>query len=146
MSFRVRVSSLVFLAILVPAVVAAQATIKVNDDISFKVGTLIQPWADFAQDSTASGYAKNLFLRRIRLIVGGQLAPNITFFVETDNPNLGKAPKSLGGGFITQDAFVEWKPRNNAFILDAGLMFVPLCRNCLETAASLHSGGLASCG
>src|SRR5207302_6167796 len=47
--------------------------------------------------------------------------------------------KNLGGGFITQDAFMEWKPRNDAFMLDAGLMFVPLCRNCLESAATLIS-------
>jgi hypothetical protein len=130
--------SLAFL-LLLPAVASAQATIKVNDNVSFKVGTLVQAWADSAQDATTKGYANNLFLRRIRFILGGQITPNITFFFETDNPNLGKSPKNLGGGFITQDAFIEWKPRSNAFMLDAGMMFVPLCRNCLESAATLLS-------
>ncbi|HEY3055373.1 MAG TPA: hypothetical protein VGK31_05535 [Thermoanaerobaculia bacterium] len=126
--------------LLTPAISRAQATIKVNDQISFRIGTLIQAWGDATQDATTKGYANNLFLRRIRVLVGGQLSPNITFFFETDNPNLGKAPKTLGSGFTTQDAFIEWKPRgNNAFMLDAGLMFVPLCRNCLETAAALLS-------
>jgi len=138
MSHRVLVSSLVVL-LLFPAIANAQATIKVNDDINFKVGTLIQAWADTAEDPATDDYAKNLFLRRIRLILGGQLSKNITFFFETDNPNLGKAPKSLSGGFITQDAFIEWKPQSDAFVLDAGLMFVPLCRNCLESAGSLLS-------
>jgi hypothetical protein len=138
MSYRILVSSLVVL-LLVPAIAKAQATIKVNDDINFKIGTLIQAWADSAEDSTTTKYAKNLFLRRIRLIVGGQLSKNITFFFETDNPNLGKAPKNLSGGFITQDAFIEWKPQSDAFMLDAGLMFVPLCRNCLESAGTLLS-------
>jgi hypothetical protein len=138
MFLRVLVSFLIAV-LLLPTTAAAQATIKVNDDISFKVGTLIQAWADAAQDPNGSGYAKNLFLRRIRFILGGQLAPNITFFFETDNPNLGKAPKTLGSGFITQDAFIEWKPRSNAFMIDAGLMFVPLCRNCLESAGTLLS-------
>src|SRR6267142_1625810 len=108
MSHRILVSSLI-VVLLFPAISNAQATIKVNDDISFKIGTLIQAWGDSAQDAATNGYANNLFLRRIRLIVGGQVAPNVTFFFETDNPNLGKAPKNLGGGFIRQDALVEWK-------------------------------------
>jgi Phosphate-selective porin O and P len=138
-SFRVLFICLAAGILLCPGIGLSQATIKVNDDINFKVGTLIQAWADSAQDPATGGYARNLFLRRIRLIVGGQLAKNITFFFETDNPNLGKAPKNLSGGFITQDAFVEWKPVSNAFLLDAGLMFVPLCRNCLESAGTLMS-------
>src|SRR6059058_5425512 len=140
MSMRARTLSLVALALLVfPAVSRGQATIKVNDNINFKVGTLIQAWADTTQDPATKGYANNLFLRRIRFILGGQITPNITFFFETDNPNLGKAPKNLSGGFTTQDAFIEWKPGSDAFMLDAGMMFVPLCRNCLESAASLLS-------
>lgn len=138
MSMRFLVSSLIAL-LLFPAIANAQATIKVNDDISFKVGTLIQAWADAAEDPTTDVYAKNLFLRRIRLILGGQLSKNLTFFIETDNPNLGKAPKNLNGGFVTQDALIEWKPQSDAFLLDAGLMFVPLCRNCQESGATLLS-------
>src|SRR6266487_362428 len=140
-SFAFRLLFFAVVINLMTVVSYGQATIKVNDNISFKVGTLIQGWADAAQDATTKGYANNLFLRRIRLIVGGQVAPNITFFFETDNPNLGKAPKiaTLSGGFITQDAFIEWKPGTNAFILDGGLMFIPLCRNCLESAGTLLS-------
>ena len=37
------------------------------------------------------GYGQNLFARRIRLLVGGQVAKNVTFFFETDSPNLGKS-------------------------------------------------------
>lgn len=114
----------------------AQAIIKVNDNVNIKFGTLIQAWGDEQQDATTRGYAQNLFLRRIRILIAGQVAPNVTFFFETDNPNLGKAPKALGSGFITQDAYVEWKLRNE-FILDGGLILIPLCRNCLQSAASL---------
>ena len=97
--------------LLIPTLASAQATIKVNDNINFKFGTLIQAWADSAEIAAdPQGYANNLFLRRIRFLVGGQLTPTISFFYETDNPNLGKAPKALGSGFITQDAFLEWKP------------------------------------
>jgi hypothetical protein len=117
----------------------AQAVIKVNDNVNMKIGALVQGWADEAQDPTTKGYAQNLFLRRMRFIVAGQISPNISFFFETDNPNLGKSPKALSSGFVTQDAFIEWKPVNNAFIIDAGMMLPPLCRNCLESAATLLS-------
>jgi Phosphate-selective porin O and P len=126
--------------LLVPTLSNAQAIIKVNDAVSLRFGTLIQAWADDAQDPTTKAYAKNLFLRRFRFIVSGTLSPNVSFFFETDNPNLGKAPKALGTGFITQDAYVEWKPAgNNAFMIDAGLMLPPLCRDCLASAATLLS-------
>jgi hypothetical protein len=126
--------------LLVPTLSNAQAIIKVNDAVSFRFGTLIQAWADDAQDPTTKAYAKNLFLRRIRFIVSGTLSPNVSFFFETDNANLGKAPKALGTGFITQDAYLEWKPRgSSAFMIDAGLMLPPLCRDCLGSAATLLS-------
>ncbi len=132
---------LVVALLLVPTIAQAQATIKVSDQISVRFGALLQAWADDAQDGTAkNGYVKNLFLRRMRFLVGGTLTPNISFFFQTDNPNLGKAPKNLGGGFITQDAFVEWKPRGtNAFMIDAGLLLPPLCRDCLGSAGALLS-------
>jgi hypothetical protein len=131
--------SLLCILILVP-LAHGQAQIKVNDNINLRFGLLAQGWADIAQDATTKNYANNLFLRRIRFIVGGQLSPNISFFFETDNPNDGKAPKALGNGFITQDAFLEWKPNGStAFMVDAGLMLPPLCRNCLESAATILS-------
>src|SRR5512146_2991037 len=34
---------------------------------------------------------RNLFLRRMRLIAGGQINDKLSFFVDTDSPNLGKA-------------------------------------------------------
>jgi hypothetical protein len=134
--------------LLVPTVASAQATIKVNDNISLRFGTLIQGWVDTTQDPATKGHANGIFLRRMRFLVGGQISPNVSFFFETDNPNLGRPvagsattpAKNLGAGFITQDAFIEWKPRGqNTFILDAGLMLIPLCRNCLESAATLLS-------
>ncbi len=128
------------LAILLFAASAhAQAIIKVNDNVNMKIGALVQGWADEAQDATTKGYAQNLFLRRMRFIVAGQVSPTVSFFFETDNPNLGKAPKALASGFVTQDAFIEWKPISNAFMIDAGMMLPPLCRNCLESAATLLS-------
>ncbi len=125
------------LVVLYAPLAHAQAQIKVGD-ATIRFGILAQAWGDSAQDATTEKYANNLYVRRIRFIVGGQINPNISFFFETDNPNMGKAPKALGTGFITQDAFVEWKPTgSNAFMVDGGLFLPPLCRNCLESAATL---------
>jgi hypothetical protein len=136
---RLRLFPIIAFVLLFPAISLAQATIKVNDNINLRFGTLIQAWADSQQDATTKGYAENLFLRRMRILIGGQLSPTVSFFFQTDNPNLGKAPKNLGGGFITQDAYLEWKPRSSAFILDAGLMLPPFCRDCLGSAGALLS-------
>ncbi len=137
--FRFRLLPIIAIVLLFPAISQGQAIIKVSDNINLRFGTLIQAWGDAAQDATTKGYADNLFLRRMRILIAGQLSPTVTFFFQTDNPNLGKAPKNLGGGFITQDAYIEWKPRSNAFMLDAGLMLPPLCRDCLGSAGALLS-------
>lgn len=123
----------------------AQAVIKVNDNVNFRLGFQLQMWGDWQQDTTpTAGYAQNLFLRRVRFLLAGQVAPDVTFFFQTDNPNLGKSTqtvaggagaKSPGTGFLVQDAFLEWKIAN-AFRLDGGLFLVPLCRNCLTSTGS----------
>src|SRR5687767_11564663 len=105
------------------SVAGAQASIKVGEDVTIRFGTLLQGWGDWTQDPVSEGYAQNLYLRRARLLVGGQVARNVTFFIETDNPNFGKAPKNLGTGFIVQDALAEVK-FSDPLTISAGLMFV----------------------
>ena len=146
MRSTVRLASLAVLTVAVvgaPLAARAQAVIKVNDSVSVKIGFLSQTWADFSQNVRQdTSYAQNVFQRRMRFLVGAQVGPHFSFFFETDNPNLGRSgpgnTRSLGTGFITQDAFVEVKPgMTNSFLIDAGLQLVPLCRNCIASAASL---------
>jgi len=131
------VALVAILAFAAPA--SAQAIIKVSDTVNVKFGLLLQSWGDWQELTNAagstSGFQQNLFIRRMRILMGGQVAKDVTFFLETDNANLGKAPKSLGTGFVLQDAFVNWKIANE-FSIDAGLILIPLCRNCNESAAS----------
>ncbi len=110
---------------------AAQAIIKVSDTVSFRVGFALQAWADWNQDAVTGGYAQNLFIRRLSLYVAGRLAPGLSFFVRTDSPNLGKAPKNFTSNFIIEDGYVEWEPATE-FMLDGGVILIPFCRNCLE--------------
>jgi hypothetical protein len=117
----------------------AQVVIKVNEDVNFKLGVLGQFQADWLEDPAADDTTKNLFIRRIRLLFGGQVAKNVTFFVETDSANLGKtltSGKNISPGIVVQDAYGEFK-LHDAFALDAGLMFVPFSRNSVQSAATL---------
>jgi Phosphate-selective porin O and P len=126
--------------LLLPA--AAQIKISSNDEQqSISFGIEGQAWADFQQDQNTTGpqgYQQNLYLRRIRLMIGGELSDKITFFFDTDQPNLGKNPKALNSGFLVQDAFFEYHPFN-ALRLDGGLMTIPLSRNALQSTASYYS-------
>jgi hypothetical protein len=128
------VAAMAVAAVLLPAVANAQAIIKVNDDVWFRFGMQLQGWADWNQ-LQSNGYAENLYLRRDRFQVFGQMAPGVSFFFQTDDPNLGKAPKSLTAGFVVQDAWMEWKIAD-AFAIDGGKFIVPFSRNELTSTVS----------
>ena len=117
----------------------AQLVIKAGDDVNFKLGILAQFQADSLEDPPTDANTNNLFIRRVRLLFSGQVAKNVTFFVETDTPNLGKTlagVKNIQPATIIQDAYGEFKA-SQAFAIDAGLMFVPFSRNSVQSAATL---------
>lgn len=121
------------------SIARAQVLIKVSDDVNFRLGVLGQFQADTIHDTRTDVNTSNVFVRRLRLLFGGQVAKNVTFFVETDTPNLGKTlttGKNITPTTIIQDAYGEFKP-SNGFALDAGLMFVPFSRNSIQSAATL---------
>jgi hypothetical protein len=123
-----------------------QAVIKVNDNVNFKLGVLLQTQADFQETGNAAGTAsngfqENLFVRRVRLIVGGQVAKDVFFFFETENPSLGKSTqtvaggaggKSLATGFQTLDAVAEWRILKE-FNVQAGVIRAPISREGLKS-------------
>jgi hypothetical protein len=117
----------------------AQVLIKVNEDVNFRLGVLGQFQGDWLENPAADDTTQNLFIRRVRVLFGGQVAKNVTFFVETDAPNLGRtlaAGKNISPSVVIQDAYGEFK-LHDAFALDAGLMFVPFSRNSIQSAATL---------
>lgn len=129
----------IFVAMAAATPLVAQLAIK-SEDISARFGIQGQLWADWAQDATESvpGYTQNLYLRRLRLMAGGEIGNDLTFFIQTDSPNLGKTPKSPTAGFMLQDAFLEWKALNPVRI-DGGLFFVPLSRNTMQSPTSYYT-------
>lgn len=120
-----------------PAV--AQLTISAGSDVNIKLGILGQLQADSIDEPITDSHTNNLFVRRIRLLAGGQVAPKVTFFIETDAPNLGRrvaTGKNIEPSLIVQDALATFRVRDE-FMLDAGLMFIPFSRNSVQSAASL---------
>ncbi len=141
----------------VPDPARAQVVVKVNDNVNFKFGFQLQTWADWTQDPNSQGYSENLFLRRVRILLAGNLAKNLSFFYESDEPRAGNsgttgdknicsgaAATCPATGFITQDAFAEWKLAGNALMLDAGLFLVPTSRNGLTSTQSFLSFDLGT--
>ncbi len=116
----------------------AQIVVKGGDDVSLRLGLLAQPQAQWTEDASG-GNAQDLFIRRLRILLGGQISKNFSFFVETDSPNLGKTAggkKNTSQNVYLQDAFVSYK-FTPAAIVDAGLILIPMSRNGLQSAASL---------
>ena len=117
----------------------AQAVIKVNDTVNLRFGALAQFQADWLEDPDADETQQNLFIRRVRLLFGGQVAKNVTFFIETDAANLGRtqaAGKNITPSMVIQDAYAE-AALHESFAIDAGLMFIPFSRNSLQAAGTL---------
>jgi hypothetical protein len=129
------------LASVISAVVPAQGQvqIKVNEDVNFRLGVLGQFQGDWLEDPVEDDTQQNLFIRRVRLLFGGQVAKNVSFFIETDAANLGRTvsgDKNITPDVIVQDAYGEVKFRDE-IALDFGLMFIPFSRNSIQSAASL---------
>jgi len=110
-----------------------------------KFGFLAQPQAEWLETPSESDWSQNLFLRRMRILMGGKVANKWLFFIETDSPNLGKAnpdkaanpsgAKDAGDVFI-QDAYFTYDAMG-AFKVDAGMILMPMSHNHLQSAASL---------
>jgi hypothetical protein len=118
----------------------AQVVVKVNDDVNFRFGALLQGWGDWTQDANSEGYSQNFFLRRIRFILLANVARGVSVFYQTDNARLGNAGatgnKNFNTGFITQDAFAEWKLAGDALMLDGGLFYTPQSRGVLNSSST----------
>lgn len=142
---RVRAAAFAAIALASPVIATSQVVLKANDSVSFRFGILSQTWVEYSQIPNVFGdgsYTQDIFLRRMRLLITGQIGSKLSFLFQTDAPNLGRTGtgfvKSPTTGFLLQDGLIEIQPaKTNAFILDAGLELVPLCRNCIANAAQL---------
>ncbi len=102
---------------------------------SLKIGVLLQPQGEWVETADTQHWSQNLFLRRARLLFGGTVTDKLSFFVETDSPNLGKSGHKNDGMYV-QDAFVTWS-EGDYFKVDAGMILLPLDHNHMQGAGTL---------
>ena len=119
----------------------AQWEIKPTDGSSIKVGFLLQGQAESVDVAGSDDTSNNLFFRRARILLGGKINDQWTFFFETDSPNLGKGTGATGakdaGDMYIQDFVVTYKPGSDAFNLDVGMMLNEVSYNSNQSAATL---------
>jgi len=117
---------------------------------SIKVGALVQMQGFGAQEQTTAAqdadpayrahWQRQLYIRRVRFLAGGNISQSTSFFFESDAPNLGKTStggvKSITVNMYVQDAYIQhmFAPQLG---LVAGLQLVGITRNGLQSAASL---------
>lgn len=102
-------------------------------------GFLAQGQAEWFTSPLTKTTTQNLFLRRIRLIAGGQINDKLSFFIDSDSPNLGKGQADgtkVAGNVYLQDVIFTYKFRTE-FQLDGGLLLVPVSHNGAQGATSL---------
>ena len=119
---------------------ASAAGIKIgNEDTYLKIGLLLQGWGAFTHEGAPDGESldTDFYLRRMRVLLFGQLNDKVQFFVETDNPNFGRGGEFSGNMFI-QDAWMEFN-LHEAFQVDVGMLLVPFSHHGMQGAVSLHT-------
>jgi hypothetical protein len=77
----------------------------------------------------------DVYLRRGRIILAGQVMDGVTFFVETDNDGAGKRGRSVS--MDIQDAFVDIRIMNSEHWVEVGLILLPFSFETRSSAASL---------
>lgn len=101
-----------------------------------KLGVLAQGRAEWMRADKIDPVAQNLYLRRARILCGGQVHPDVEFFLQTDSPDIG-LPIDHGKGFdnfFLQDAVTTWRWRAGQ-VVDAGLLLTPGSYNHLQDEA-----------
>ena len=126
---------------------AAQVYADEEKGISVNVGVLLQPQmqltapASKGEGSVGAPDGKSpsldFFARRIRLMSWGSVTKNLSYFVETDQPNFGKGGDFSSSMYI-QDAFLTYAFAPE-FKIDAGMMLVPFARHTIEGAVGLNA-------
>ncbi len=77
----------------------------------------------------------DVYLRRGRIILAGQIMEGVKFFAETDNDNAGRRGTSVSTDI--QDAFIDIQIMNSEHWVEVGLILLPFSFENRSSAASL---------
>jgi len=85
-------------------------------------------------DGTGSSY--DVFVRRSRVLINGDINQSFSYLVQIDNPNFGKFGNFTGRA-IVQDAWIGWAPTGiqggTVLYIDAGILLIPISHHLLES-------------
>jgi hypothetical protein len=130
--------------LILPLQAKAEWAIKSSDGTSsIKFGILGQFQAETLTTADGNQTSKDMYLRRFRIVFGGNLMENLSFFADTEQPNIGKVGNSAKGdkkgltdSIFMSDAFATYS-FSNEFKIDAGMMLLPLSHHAVQGATSL---------
>jgi hypothetical protein len=128
------------------------------EDASVSVNLQIQTWVQSVENQAPNGTSWNtqIFLRRIRPSLAGDITKQFHFFFQLDSPNFGRNgtagdPQGIAAGagqthVVVQDAQAIYEPTPGVFI-EAGQLLLPLSHNQVQSTTSfvtldLHSNTL----
>lgn len=105
---------------------------------SVSFGFLAQPQFESLENASGTDSLENIHLRRFRFIAGGKIHSKLSFFIESDAPNLGKkgTDGKRNAEIFLQDAYVNYAFRPE-FQLDGGMIIIPVSHNSAQSAATL---------
>ena len=126
--------------LLAPAAFATKVPIPIEGatlNVSVQVQTEAMWTENGAPNGTDSAY--DIFIRRSRLLVNGDISQNFSYLFQIDNANFGKFGNFTGRA-IVQDAWIGWAPTGitggNVLYIDAGLLLIPISHHLLESTTN----------
>ncbi len=112
--------------------------VSADEKSELKIGFLVQLQGESIRSADEKLTATDIYFRRARLIFGGRLDERLSFFLDTDSPNLGKgdgAGKKNDAQIFIQDFFLTYKVRDE-LMFDGGLFLVPNSYSTLQSATN----------
>jgi hypothetical protein len=140
MPMKVICRALALALLLAPAAYAVKIPIPIDGatlNVSIQIQTQMQVNQNGAPDGTSASF--DIYMRRTRLLVNGDISQNFTYLLQIDNANFGKfgnfAPRA-----IVQDAWVGWAPGGitggTVVYIDAGILLIPISHHLLESTTN----------
>jgi len=126
--------------LLAPAAFATKVPIPIEGatlNVSVQVQTQVLINENGAVNGTDPSY--DIYVRRTRLLVNGDISQNFSYLFQIDNANFGKYGNFTGRA-IVQDAWIGWAPTGitggNVLYIDAGLLLIPISHHLLESTTN----------
>ncbi len=122
----------VFMVVCVCRPAGAGPKWDISEDSNMQLAFLGQIHAAYSDDAADK---EDIYLRRARIILSGQITDGVRFFAETDNDNAGRNGTTDVETDI-QDAFVDLRLAENHWV-EVGLILLPFSFENKSSAASL---------